>query len=186
MNQLRKYLKRIPEGEITDTAKLEELLTKCWDEFVGDHGGMAPQKLLRRMEDVLWRPPVLRFVIERHGGTVMGSSRAELQYWTVDVEHKTATMGVKGYRQISPSQSTVDVKPIANKLTELIINGHNDERLQWSTDGRVRILSGKIFPDNSVKKQTLEGRKKRLIKAMEERLTQLGWLRKGSWWVRKV
>jgi len=186
MNQLRKYLKRIPEGEITDTAKLEELLAECWDEFVGDHVGMEPQKLLGRMEDVLWSPPILGFVIERHGGTVMGSSRAELQHWTIDVEHKRATMGVKGYRQKSPRQNAVDVKPIANKLTELIINGHHDERLQWSTDGRVRILSGKIFPDNSVKKQTLEGRKKRLVKAMEERLTQLGWLRKGSSWVRKI
>jgi len=147
---------------------------------------MEPKKLLGRMKDVLWRPPILGFVIERHGGTVMGSSRAELQHWTVDVEHKTATMSVKGYRQKSPRQSAVDVKSIANELTELIINGHNDERLQWSTDRRVRVLSGKIFPDNSAKEQTLEGRKKRLVKAMEERLIQLGWLRKSSWWVRNV
>lgn len=123
INQLRKYLKRIPEGEITNTVELEELLAECWDEFVGDHGGMEPQKLLGRMEDVLWRPPILGFVIERHGGTVMGSSRAELQHWTVDVEHKTAITGVKGYRRKSPSQNAADVKPIANKLTELIIKG---------------------------------------------------------------
>ncbi len=95
-------------------------------------------------------------------------------------------MGVKDYRQAGPRQSAVDVNPIASELTELIVNGHNDERLQCSTDGRVRILSGKIFAANSAKKQTLEGRKKRLVKAMEERLPQLGWLRKGSWWVRKA
>ncbi len=185
MNQLRKYLKRIPEGEITDTAELEELLTECWDEFAGDHGGMKPQKLLGRMEDVLWKPPILGFVIERHGGMVMGSSRAELQHWTVDIEHKTATMSVKGYRQQGPRQSAVDVKPIANKLTELIIKGQHDERLQWSTDGKVRILSGKIFPADSAPKKTLEGRRKRLTKTLQERLAPHGWRRWGSWWEQK-
>ena len=186
MNRLRKYLKQIPEGEIKDTTELEKVLAECWEDFTGDDEGMTGWKLYGRMEKVVWNPPMLAFVIERHGATVMGSSRAELQYWDVNVEQKTTYLQSKGYRQKTTRQSAVDVKPIANKLTELIINGHKDERLQWSPDGRVRILSGKIFPDNATGKQTLEGRKKRLVKAMEERLTQLGWLREGSWWLRKV
>ena len=40
-----------------NTTELGELIAECWDEFAGDHGGMEPQKLLGRMEDVLWRPP---------------------------------------------------------------------------------------------------------------------------------
>jgi len=53
------YLEQTPEGEITDTAGLEKLLAECWGEFAGDHRGMEPQKLLGRMEDVLWRPLIL-------------------------------------------------------------------------------------------------------------------------------
>jgi len=116
MECLMTYLKQTPEGEIADTAELEELLAECWDEFVGDYGGMEPHKLLGRMEDVLWSPPILEFVIERHGGTAMGSSRAELQHWTIDVEHKTVTMHVEGYRQISPRAAPLDVKPIAHDI----------------------------------------------------------------------
>lgn len=63
---------------------------------------------------------------------------------------------------------------------------HRFQRLRNRKSQLVRILSGRFFPANSARKQTLEGRKKRLVKAMEERLTQFGWLRKGSWWVRKV
>lgn len=39
-------------------------------------GGMLSNKLLRRMEDVLWALPILSFRIERHGGTDCGSTRA--------------------------------------------------------------------------------------------------------------
>jgi len=182
MERLMTYLEQTSEGEITDTAELEELLAECWDEFVGDYGRMEPHKLLGRMEDVLWRPPILEFVIERHGGTVMGSSRAELQHWTVDVEHKTVTMGVEGYRQISPRAAPLDVKPIADELVRLITRGSKDKRLQWSAAGRVRVLTGRILSTGSVPKQTLEGRRKRLLKAMEERLAPHGWQLRGSWW----
>jgi hypothetical protein len=37
---------------------------------------MTGQKLLGRMEEVVWEPPILSFTVERHGGTVQGSSRA--------------------------------------------------------------------------------------------------------------
>jgi len=50
MERLMTYLKQTPEGKITDTAELEELLAECWDEFVGDYGGMETQKLLGRVE----------------------------------------------------------------------------------------------------------------------------------------
>jgi len=40
MERLLTYLKQTPEGEIADTAELEGLLAECWDEFVGDYGGL--------------------------------------------------------------------------------------------------------------------------------------------------
>jgi hypothetical protein len=82
VDRLRIYLATLPPGPISDPAALERLLAACWDEFTGDYGGMEGYKLLGRMEDVTWGPPVLSFSVERHGGTVMGSSRAELQGWS--------------------------------------------------------------------------------------------------------
>ena len=44
---------------------------------------------LGRMEKVEWQPPYLTFSIERHGATVKGSTRAELQNWQVDTSHRS-------------------------------------------------------------------------------------------------
>jgi len=84
---------------------------------------------------------------------------------------------------ISPREAKLDVNPIADEIAKLIISGSQDDRLQWSTTGRVRILTG-IFI-NADNKRTLEGRRKRFLKAMEERLAPHGWSRRGTWWKRK-
>ena len=94
-------------------------------------------------------------------------------------------MGVEGYRQISPRAAPVKVRAIAEELTKLITSSSQDERLQWSVAGRVRVLTGRIFSAGPVPKQTLGGRSKRLLKAMEERLAPHGLQRRGSWWERK-
>jgi hypothetical protein len=42
------------------------LLAACWQEFNGDDGGMSGDKLLGRMEEVIWEPPTLSLTVERH------------------------------------------------------------------------------------------------------------------------
>jgi hypothetical protein len=69
-----------------------------------------------------------------------------------------------------------------SQLAQLIIDRSQDGRLKWSADGRVRVLTGKIFPDIGSPKQTMRGRRKRLLKALEECLASHGWKRKLSWW----
>ena len=93
--------------------------------------GMAGHKLIGRMEHVEWNPPVLTFVIERHGGTVLGSTRAELQRWTVDLDRKTATCERAGHRQLSPMAKRVDVGSIADEVANKIVGGESDDRLTW-------------------------------------------------------
>jgi hypothetical protein len=70
-------------SENENVTDLDRLLAASWDEFTGDAGGMEGDKLLGRIEDVTWQPPKFTFTIERHGGTLMGSTRAELQDWEV-------------------------------------------------------------------------------------------------------
>ncbi|MFC1968760.1 hypothetical protein ACFLVX_05200 [Chloroflexota bacterium] len=185
--QLRQFMTKLSAGlvplDVQD--ELVQLLADCWHMFSGsDQEGMGAYKL-KRMKNPLWDTPLLTFSIARHGGMALGSTRAEVQEWAVDLDRRVAVCQIIGYRQVHPRQSAIDVKPIADELVRLILGSSQGDRLQWSADGRVRILSGKIFPSDSATNKTLEGRKKRLVKAMEERLGPHGWQRHGSWWERK-
>ena len=175
---LVQYLRTMPRGRIDDPQELEPLLAACWYELDGG-GGMSGDKLYGRMETVVWDPPVLYFVIERHGGTVMGSSRAELQHWRVDVQARTATLCEVGHRQLRPMQPRLDVKPLAEEIAPQIVGRRMDDRLQWYKNGRVRVLTGKVLPDSGAK-QTREGRRKRFHKALAELLGKAGWTALGG------
>jgi hypothetical protein len=136
---------------------------------------MTANKLLGRIEEISWEPPTLSFIIERHGGMTYGSSRAELQYWSIDVDEGTAAFGPGSYRQKRPRQPPLDVKPLAREVADLIENGISDERLEWGKD-EVRVQIGKIIPSEYQPKETLTGRRKRFRKALSEELEPKGWI----------
>lgn len=120
--RLRQFLAKLTAGQVPSDVqpKLVQLLQNCWDMFTGSaQEGMDAYKLLR-MEDPRWNPPLLSFMIERHGGMVLGSTRAEQQRWGVDLDSRVAECQAIGYRQLYPRQAPVDVKPIAEELTKLI------------------------------------------------------------------
>lgn len=178
MKELLDYLASIRPGAVSDAAELEVLLAQCWHEFCGsDEEEMAGHKLLQRMQDVEWSSPRLHFWIERHGGTMLGSSRAERQGWTLDTNAKTATCGIIGYKQVSPMAPRLDVRPLAEEVVQLILHHKQDERLKWNDDGSVRIHIGTIIPEFLVVKQTLAGRRKRFRQVTDELLGQAGWPR---------
>jgi len=89
MKDLLNYLKTIPAGSISDIEHLEALIVQCWEEFDGGNAeGMKGYKLIGRMEDVKWDPPILSFSIERHGITAVGSTKATVQEWGINVQKK--------------------------------------------------------------------------------------------------
>jgi hypothetical protein len=65
LDGLEAHLVPIQPGQIIDTSDLERLFAACWDQFSGDYGGMEGDRLLGRMEDVTWEPPV-RHTGRRH------------------------------------------------------------------------------------------------------------------------
>src|SRR5262245_40805290 len=146
MQRLLHYLATISPGPISDPAAIERLLADCWHEFGGDDGGMTGQKLLGRMEEVVWEPPILTFKIERHGGTVQGSSRATLQEWRLDLDKKTACCEERRFRQVRGRQPRLDVRALAEEVASLILRRQESGRLKWYEDGRVRVLVGKVLP----------------------------------------
>lgn len=161
-------------------AELESLLVDAWDSLDGgDLGGMESNKLIGRVEDPDWSPPRLTFQIERHGGMALGSSRAEMQGWVVDIDNQTAYCNQVGFRQLRARQKPLSVEPIAEKVADTILSGKSAPWLQRNKDG-VRVLSGQLLGDPSTPKQTLAGRQKRFRQALIMLLEPNGWEAKGA------
>jgi hypothetical protein len=175
LGQLRLHLSARHPGPISDSPDIERLLATVWHDLAGDEGGMAGYKLLGRMENLAWQPPKIVFRIERHGATVMGSSRAELQEWTIDLVQRTATVEMVGRRQVRPMQGRLDVQPIAEEIAAAILEGRPDDRLKWDGKDHARLLIGKVLPAGSAVKETLAGRRKRLREAVAALLGAAGW-----------
>lgn len=179
---LRAHLAGLPPGPISDATKVQRLLADAWDCLAVPHdGGMKPNKLYGRMEDVRWSPPILKFVIERHGGTVLGSTRAELQSWSVDVEAGVATQLRDGrFRQLQPAQPRLDVKPLVDAIAAAILRGADDPRLKWSENRKtVHVQIGAVIPDAGFQ-QTTAGRRKRFRTHLSSKLSEAGWFADGS------
>jgi len=128
-----------------------------------------------RAEDLCWDPPILKFSIERHGGLVLGSTRAELQTWAIDVTTGRAEIVALGRRQLKPMDARLDVKALARETAAMVVNGYESSRLKWTNPNRVRILISEVIPTTN--QQTTTGRRRRFVDALEQVLGSKGWQR---------
>ena len=177
MEALQELLAALPPGPIPEDIKLDKALAAGWDGFRGsDDGGMKDDKLLGRMENVQWQSPILNFTIERHGGTVNGSTRAELQHWELNLDNQTASIVKEGHRQLQTMAPRVSVKAIAEEIASLILSGSDDERILRLDDGSVKVRVSKVFAEGSGFKRTVEGRRKRLVECVRDQLVERGWI----------
>ena len=132
-------------------------------------------------EDLTWEPPNLLFTIDRHGGAVMGSTRAERQTWTLNLEAMTAFQAVSGYRQLRPNSPRLDVTPIAKAVCEAVQQGPASTSelikrgiVEWRSDDEIRVKHANLIPDEGPK-QTISGRRKRLREQLKSELKAIGW-----------
>jgi hypothetical protein len=178
MNRLRMLLQDTEPGPIADASSLEGLLAGCWEQFTGGEAqGMKGDKLLGRMTDVTWKPPMLSFVIERHGGTVLGSSRAELHRWEVNVESRDAVCLPGRFRQLKPTQPRLNVLPLAEELCGLIRRRQDNPRLVWSQGRQIVSVRIRVVIPDQGPKQTVAERRRRFTNVLRERLEAIGWVR---------
>lgn len=184
--ELRAILDRIAPGYITDESKLDDVelaLMGSWDLFAGhNQNKMAPWKL-DRLDEVEWQPPILRFVVERHGGTVMGSTRAEMQGWLVNLDQMTATSNVTGHRQLAamaPPVRKAEREKLAQEIVDLILAATNDERLKWRDESTVHVVLKNIPQISGKYKQTQQGRHRRFREDLIPILGKEGWQHIGS------
>jgi len=176
VSDLRAFLEQLPTGDVPSDlyAELERLVAKCWDDFhIAYDGGMEPWKLLRRMEGAHWQPPVLSFIVERHGATVLGSKRATMQRWSLDTEEMKAECDESRRRQLYANQPPLKVQPIAHEIVDCILGHKEHPNINWRKDGSVRVVSIGLL--GSGPKQTMEGRRKRFREALSLLLEPHGW-----------
>jgi hypothetical protein len=174
--ELQSLLDDCRPGLVPDPEPIVAGLANCWDSLTGDDEGMTAWKL-DRAEDLAWQPPALSFLIERHGGTVMGSVWAEVQRWRVDLDSGTAhCQRDYGKRLVGIRQPRLNVIPLAEEVVGKVVAREDDPRLHW-LDGksRVCVLVGKIIPERSCCRETLTARRKRLRSALLEKMTAAGW-----------
>lgn len=169
----------LPSGPVADVSTVEQLLATAWDELSGDDGGMEGYKLLNRMEDVRWEPPILSFQIERHGGTVLGSTRAEIQHWSVDVEQKTVALVKSGRRQLRPRAKPFLMKAVIAEVITAIRDGKSDDRIRWDGPDKVKLKTNELFPNGSAFRMTLAGRRKAFRSLVTAALVAEGWEQRG-------
>jgi hypothetical protein len=164
--------------------KVLELVEDCWDKFEGSgKTKMEVWKIGRDdgPEDLTWEPPNLWFTIDRHGGAVMGSTRAERQTWTLNLETMTAVQGVSGYRQLRPNSPRLDVTPIAKAVCEAVQQGPASTSelikrgiVEWRSDDEIRVKHANLIP-NEGSNQTISARRKRLREQLKSELKAIGW-----------
>jgi hypothetical protein len=148
-------------------------LSNCWEELEGSGETRLDAYKLHRIEDPTWTPPFLEFLIERHGQTVAGSSRATVHRWRIDVERANASIVDQRIRQLYPADKRLDVKPIAQSLADKIVKGRSDPRIVFGQDGTVRLKIGEIIPETV--KETTQNRRKRLRGHLNLLLSEHGW-----------
>jgi hypothetical protein len=177
LSRLRTLLLQLAEGPVPDERREEIVaaLETAWNELDGsDVEGTTAEKI-NDPERLHWKDPVLSFIVERHGRTVLGSTRADMHHWSVDVANGTADCSLGPYRQIAPLSPRVDTKVIAEEIASRISARQNDPRLKWTEDrSTVRVLVGDISALGGFK-QTREGRRKRFRRDLEHLLGDLDW-----------
>ena len=184
LGQLAEMLNRLPTGPINQTIvdDVTELLGACWDLFDGSaQAGMEGHKV-DRAEELRWNKEAqtLTFIIERHGAIVRGgSSKAELQGWTINLKNSSAVYGSVGSRRARGSEppSRVDINAIVSEIVQAIKAEEPLEGVTRQGSDVVGISPGHFVPDNGLAAQTLQSRRKRFRSALESALKDLGWAR---------
>jgi hypothetical protein len=180
LDELTRLLSKRPAGPLEDTSTIEILLADDWHRLSGsDQAGMQGYKLKNRMKNATWAPPELAFEIERHGGTALGSVRAELHRWIINVNSGSAVMAPVGYRPVKPAAAPIVEDALTTTICRLIVDGKKSRPLQWFPDRRVRLKVGLVIPDGV--KQTVSSRRKRFRKRLETVLATNGWFPVGQY-----
>jgi hypothetical protein len=100
-----------------------------------------------------------------------------MQEWTIDLDAGRAWVSRTTYRQLTPRGKSLDIRAIAGQITAAISEEADELWLEWSRDrSEVRVLSSYLINPDHAPKATLDGRRKRLKRALDDELEKIGWV----------
>lgn len=179
MERLQQFLQKIPAGTIFAERQpdLWGVLYNTWDEIEGSAEGKMTKDKIYRAKTMEWSPPILSFVVDRHGAFVQGSSKEELVGWDIDVSTGKAVSYAKGYRQLRPQQKILDVKVLVTDIVTALSSGLDHAAFTRKSDAEIEVHVGVIIPD-VWPKQTVAGRRKRFRTELVKMMAIHGWIPK--------
>jgi len=151
-----------------------DALRATWSGLSGGGDQATTPDKVYRAEELEWNPPTLKFILERHGGTVNGSSRAELHHWEVDTVGWSASIVRRGHRQLVPQARAIRIDPICRELLASVTERKEHVCVHWIDSSRARFYITRAFPDGAPQ-QTMQGRTKRLREMLPTYLESAGW-----------
>lgn len=167
-------LQSLESGPIDNmSAEITSLLATAWDSFAGNNETKMAARKIHRAEKLCWYPSILSFEIERHGGTVMGSTRAEIQRWEVNLKTLEISCETVSHRQIEPMDRRLDTKRLAAEVAALIVSNSEHVLLKWLGTDKVRVNISEVIPQTYVR--TTTSRRKRFRKQLTAELEKQGW-----------
>ena len=176
IDELIDYAESLSPGELSvDERKiLINLLSKSWDELQGSSAEKTTFDKLFRAENLRVDYPMIYFELERHGGLVNGSTRADIHRWEINLEQSKAILRSRTYRQVSSLDKRYNATEAARMVSKNIINGEDHEYLTWDAEKtRVTVILNKIVPSSY--SRTTQGRNKRFREELQEMMNNTGW-----------
>jgi hypothetical protein len=177
INSLIDHLNKLDHGPISDSEKpvVLKLLSSCWPDLHGSDDQKTSEDKLCRAEELAWDGSILTFALERHGGTVNGSTRGALHYWEVDILSGRAEIVRRGVRQLSPMDHRMNTSAKAENVANQILSNEQHKNLQWRPNNYVVLNIGEIIPETNA--QTTASRRKKFRAKLESVMLTHGWKR---------
>jgi hypothetical protein len=182
MRTLRVLLRRNGPGPIFDVEAARNALSDAWDECAGGDRTKLGAYSVASAQKLEWNPPLLTFLVDRHGGAAFGPSGAERQSWTIDLDAQTAEVVTTVYWQLRPGTPAFGVGAAARGIAVAVAAGAARPGLVWSSPESVRVILSAFMPPGPMR--TTDVWRKRLRIALDAEMDGLGWTRTGSVYTR--
>lgn len=184
ISQLQGILASVPAGEIADNDPVSQVIISAlilaWEHLKGSSDEKTHAYKLNRAEKMQWEPPMLKFIIERHGRIAYGSSRADLHHWVVDIEKASAYIEDVGWRNVSPPTprfTAKEAEKLVEEIADKILAGEQTDELLWKNGDNLVVIRLIDIPVlNAATQQTNQRRRATFRVALENYMASVGWI----------
>jgi len=162
---------------------LASQLLAVWESctVLGDDNSTYLHKLTsRELENLREVDGCICFSLERHGGTVRGSTNAEVHHWVVDPIARTRWIERTTRRRLAPPASRMNTDEVVSRML-VAIRDRTQGVIVVMADSRLRLEIDQFVPSEGPR-QTVTQRRKRVRTALNDELSKIG-LEVTPWWV---